>query len=525
MQELKNGRLDENLLFNLSAEPIFVVDSEGCFEDANPAFTEVFGWAPSHDRSLRLLDVIHEDDRPHVRAILSGLAGESPGQSNRFAEFICRIYRKTGGATEKDVRWSSWSAARVPNSPYVVARVDDIHDDYLSLHLFKLLVDQVPDFVAISKTNGQLIYVNPAGQALVGLSAEQISGMRHRDLIPADEMAHLDRDVLPELLKLGKWTGESVFKHSDGTRLPVHRTIVTLADERGNPIAYGSIAADLRALKQQESELLRLYTLLEHTTDLVAIADQHRQLQFINDAGLKMLSLERGRIQSLSIDDLMFPISLDISPSLPENENVSYEIGDLLTCEHTLRAQDGLGIPAAMILAVLRNSLGEAEGFALVARDLSERKALEHSLKNAILSLSNPILEVGPRLVALPIVGAVDSERASRMNSALLNAIASKQARTAILDLTGAQIGPQANPRELLAVVHQMMHGASLLGAECLLSGLSPELASAMVQEVTNSTINIVNTKKLNVFHTLKRAIQFAVRKERRRAQARQAAS
>lgn len=507
MPDFAQGRLDFEAFYSLCAEPIIVLDAEAEILSANPAWGEVFGWAPEALKSTQWRDFIHEGDRQDVERCLLGLASPANEQYEKPVEFLCRIRCKSPGHALEEYRWTAWNAARAPNSSHIVARVEEIHEKFEALRLFKLLLDRVPDFVALSKTTGELLYLNPAGLSLVGLSAEQIRGMRHRDFIPETEFARLQREVLPQLQQLGKWIGDSFFRHSDGTILPVHRIIVTLPDERGNPIAYGSIASDLRALEQQESELLRLYALLEHTSDLVAVAAMDRRLQYLNASGSEMLGIPQDQLKDFSLDDIMI--------SLPAEPEISFAGSDaahdeLWNGEHELRAKDGHSIPVSLIFTVLRDDLGWPNGLALVARDLRERKALENALKNSILSLSTPILELGHGILALPVVGAVDPERASQMTNTLLAAIASKRASRIILDFTGVLIPDQASVQHLLSMIRQMMHGASLLGAHCLLSGLSPEIAHAMVSENINSIKNPANT--LKTFHTLEGALRFATR-------------
>lgn len=506
---------DDNAFFELSAEPMCVLDSAGTFLYINAAWTEVFGVSPCEPETRPLLHWIHEDDCDEVKRHFSQLLSTDAGQSDQSVEFSCRIRCRPPGAQKEVFRMSAWSAVRAKDSPHIAAWAEDIHDEFSALRLFGMLLERVPDFVAISRLNGELLYLNPAGLALVGLSSGQIQNMRHRDLIPEWEMMRLNQDVLPQLQRIGMWTGDSFFQHSNGSILPVHRTIVALRNERETPIGYGSIASDLRALEQEEGELRRLYALLEHTSDLVTIAGLDESFQYLNAAGRAMLGAHGHSIRDLKLLDVLPPLRSETLPDDFEDDPLCLGI---LNLEDELHTPDGRSIPASITVTLLRDEHGAPDALGIVARDLSERKALEESLKRSIQSLSAPILEVGEGILALPIVGAVDQERAHHMRDSLLDSIASRRAHTVVLDLTGALVPDAASKHELIGMIHHMTRGAALLGARCLLSGFSPELACEAVREDSNTIKMADHSEQLPAFRTLSLALKYAMRRDGPRA-------
>lgn len=124
---------------------------------------------------------------------------------------------------------------------------------------------------------------------------------------------------------------------------------------------------------------------------------------------------------------------------------------------------------------------------ARLREEIAERQRVEDELRaklelierqeRAIHELSTPILQVWPGIVALPIVGPVDGERVARMTESLLARISQTHARCVILDLTGADALDEAAAGNLLRIVT----AARLLGAVCLLSGISPRMAATLV--------------------------------------------
>jgi rsbT co-antagonist protein RsbR len=94
-----------------------------------------------------------------------------------------------------------------------------------------------------------------------------------------------------------------------------------------------------------------------------------------------------------------------------------------------------------------------------------------------IRELQTPVIQVWERILALPIVGSLDTQRSQEMNEALLQRIVETQSEIVILDITGVPVVDTAVAKHLLETVS----AARLLGAEVLIVGLSPRTALTMV--------------------------------------------
>ena len=94
-----------------------------------------------------------------------------------------------------------------------------------------------------------------------------------------------------------------------------------------------------------------------------------------------------------------------------------------------------------------------------------------------VSDLETPVIQVWDGILALPIVGTLDTARAQRMNEALLEKIVATGSEIVILDITGVPVVDTAIAKHLLETVA----AARLLGAEVLLVGLSSRVAMTMV--------------------------------------------
>lgn len=94
-----------------------------------------------------------------------------------------------------------------------------------------------------------------------------------------------------------------------------------------------------------------------------------------------------------------------------------------------------------------------------------------------IQELQTPVIQVWDQILALPIVGSLDTARTQEMNEALLQRIVDTGSEIVILDITGVPVVDTAVAKHLLETVA----AARLLGAEVLIVGLSTHTALTLV--------------------------------------------
>lgn len=98
--------------------------------------------------------------------------------------------------------------------------------------------------------------------------------------------------------------------------------------------------------------------------------------------------------------------------------------------------------------------------------------------QETIRELETPVIRVWEGVLALPIIGSLDTARAQSMNEALLQQITTTESEIVILDITGVPVVDTAVARHLLETVA----AARLLGAEVFVVGLSARTAMTLVQ-------------------------------------------
>lgn len=105
-----------------------------------------------------------------------------------------------------------------------------------------------------------------------------------------------------------------------------------------------------------------------------------------------------------------------------------------------------------------------------------QRERTIRAQQEAIRELSTPVLQLREGLLLLPIVGAIDSHRARQITTSLLRAIRDNRARVVVLDVTGVPAMDSAVANHLV----QTVDAARLMGAQAIMTGLSPEIAQTL---------------------------------------------
>ena len=153
-----------------------------------------------------------------------------------------------------------------------------------------------------------------------------------------------------------------------------------------------------------------------------------------------------------------------------------------------------------------------------------QREEIERKLQTiqeqaaAIRELSTPILEVWEDVLALPIVGFIDSNRCMDIMATLLQEICNRQAKCVIIDVTGVEVVDTKTADYLLKVVR----AAGLLGVRCVLTGLQPTVSQTMVEigadmrEVTTLR-TLAEGLKESIIHLRRKGLRLELAPARRR--------
>ena len=105
------------------------------------------------------------------------------------------------------------------------------------------------------------------------------------------------------------------------------------------------------------------------------------------------------------------------------------------------------------------------------------REEVVRRQQEEIAELSTPVVKLWDGIIALPLIGTLDSSRTQVVMENLLHAIVAHSADLAIIDITGVPTVDTLVAQHLLKTIA----AARLMGADCIVSGIRPQIAQTMV--------------------------------------------
>lgn len=147
-------------------------------------------------------------------------------------------------------------------------------------------------------------------------------------------------------------------------------------------------------------------------------------------------------------------------------------VTDLLRADLAVSDGEASG-PHVVTLTVLLGTLRllVMETALNAGEEIIERQRLQ------LMEVATPVISLWSGIVAVPLIGTLDSARSQVVMENLLEAVVTQQARFAILDITGVPTVDSLVAQHLMKTVA----AARLMGAECVVSGIRPAIAQTIV--------------------------------------------
>jgi len=113
------------------------------------------------------------------------------------------------------------------------------------------IMEATPDILSIAGLDGRVSYLNPAGCAKLGLDAlKPGESFPLANIKPAWSLEKLEKDIIPQALRLGSWTGDGAFLSPTGQEIPVSQVVIAHRSALG--VTISTIARDISAARQAE---------------------------------------------------------------------------------------------------------------------------------------------------------------------------------------------------------------------------------------------------------------------------------
>ena len=333
----------------------------------------------------------------------------------------------------------------------------------------------------------QCTYMNPAAEKLTGFTLAEVQGRPIHYFVhhlrpdgthyPLEECP-IDR-ALPEN---NQEQGEDVFVHKDGHFYPVAFTASPLR-EGGRAVGTVIEVRDTTEEKRAAEELRRAaeqrVNILDRIEDGFVAFDRDWRVTYINRRASLLISRLRKDGREL--------VGKNIWDEFPDL------VGSRAYEEYNRAASEQVTVSFELYYPPLDSWLDiraypSADGLSVYFQDITSRKRAEEernrfqqeviaAQQSLLAELSTPLIPIREGVVVMPLIGAVNAERASQMLETLLRGVVAGGARVAIVDVTGVQ-AVDAYVADMLV---RAARSVRLLGAEAVITGVRAGVAQTLV--------------------------------------------
>lgn len=220
-------------------------------------------------------------------------------------------------------------------------------------------------------------------------------------------------------------------------------------------------------------------SVIDHAADAIVTIDETGIMETVNVAAEKLFGYSREELVGQNVKMLV--------PSPDHEKHDQYLANYLRTGEKRIvdtwrevtgKRKDGSTVPIQ--LGVREIPVDGRRMFSGILTDLTEIHRVQKELENKsrdMLELSTPVISLWEGVLAMPLIGTLDSRRAMDCIVKSLEKISELQARVLIIDITGVPVVDTLVANHLIRLAGSIR----LMGGHCVLTGISPPIAMSIV--------------------------------------------
>jgi anti-anti-sigma factor len=399
--------------------------------------------------------------------------------------------------------------------------------DREKVNLFDALLEHVPEQIYFKDRESRFVLASKSVIKQFGAKdIDELIGKTDFDYFTDEHAkpAYEDEQVImktekPILSKIEKET------HPDGRVTWVSTTKIPRYDERGRVIGILGISRDVTQRKELEEKLEMkleelgkevllksnlLNALLEFVPDRIYFKDKESRFIEVSKSKAEGTGLSREEFKGKTDFDF-FPE--EEAKEMREDEERIMKTGEpVIDKVHKIKLPNGEEKWLSATKVPFYDDKGNLIGTFGISRDITELKNLElerekkiEAQRAELVVLSTPVIDIWEGVLTVPVLGVLDSERASRLSEALLNQIVEKNATDVIVDISGISAVDSAVADMLIRTAKAV----KLVGAEAVLTGVSVEIAQTIAELG-------IDMKGLKTMSTLKDGLKYVFQKKKK---------
>lgn len=380
-----------------SSDITTVLEPDGQWRWSSPAGSRVLGYPEDFAADSGIFSLLHPDD---VERALQAFQEVIDGTRGPDDPIVLRVQAADGTWRRLETVASNLVDDEavhgvVLNSRDVTERVQIEEQLQASERRFRAVVQHASDVVTIARADGTIVYTSPSMERVLGYGPDELVGTQTRDLIHPDDVVRVETAVTDQFLSDAPEAPiEYRVRHRDGSWRVVDGVIANLLDEPG----IGGIVATNRDITEriEADTALRLNrerfeNLVQHSSDLISIADADGAITYISPSLKRLLGYEPHEVTGDQRQPLIDPDDVPrVAAAIIDQRDPDVEP---TLVQYRARHRDGSW---RVFEGVTTNLLHEPSVAGLVtnARDITERHAAEQkaSRLTEVLELSNEVV-------------------------------------------------------------------------------------------------------------------------------------
>lgn len=345
------------------------------------------------------------------------------------------------------------------------------------------LFDDAPYGGFITRADGCIAACNRHAAKMLGYSREELVG-RHFNEFTYPEDLKVGLDTIRAIIAghLSHTTLEKRYVHRNGDILWIHLSIGVIRNDQGAVEFFVTTLEDISQERQQKLALLesqqRIKGLLEAIPYTLLCVDVQGTCVYYKPArdhvDVASDAFIGKNLSEILPGDAAETILDTAKAVLLKNYafNVEYQVPNGTGVRHYEAHVAPFGVDEAIVLTLDVTDRIESER----NREQAQAAVIE-AQREVLRQISTPLMPIAEGVIAMPLVGPIDRERAQQMLSTLMEGVTSQAARTVIIDIAGV---PKVDTEvaDLLARVTQVV---KLLGAEAIFAGIRPDVARNII--------------------------------------------
>lgn len=471
---------------------VFVKDPDSRLVYANQSFCDFYGQPLDElrgtgDAAIHGSSEVQSYLREDALVFNTGELLVIPQQSVTARDGSVRVFH----TIKAPIRDSAGQVVRMVGIAHDITRAQEAET---ALHVtdqrFRLLVDNLPIVFFLRSATDQLLYVSPAYEKIWGRPVTELA-QNPRGWIEAIHPDDLEYSLKKlTLLSQGELEFEYRVVRPDGSIRWVNAHSIPMRNVDGQTEQVAGFVTDITDRKRTILELQRseerfrqmaenigevVWMINYPTYDLAYVSPSYEEIWDRSCASLYNGEVRfTEAIHPEDVERVMAAMEKQVEGSYNEEYRIVRPDGSIFWIrDRAFPVRDEHG-------AVIR-IVGIASNITEQKRAIAEQQRLQESmiqLQAATLAeLSTPLIPISDRVMVLPLIGALDTQRTQQVLETLLEGVAERKAEVVIVDITGIRIVDTQVANTLI----QAARAVRLLGSRVMLTGIRPEVAQTLI--------------------------------------------